>query len=109
MSQYGSDGFKAFIRTPFVRTHRVCRACGEVKRVEEFRPMGKYRRHHCLVCERLMAKTIRKANASNPTWIEKQRASQKRYRRRNLDKIKAYQREYQRKYKERHVDSKPVL
>src|SRR6516165_5691551 len=111
--QYGSDGYEG-LRI----TCRRCKVCGETKPIEAFRiatPKGA-RRYECRVCEKLMSTTIREANALNWPWIENRRKSWNRYRLRNLDKIKEYQREYHRKYRarkkaERHgklVDNGPL-
>ncbi len=100
MSLSGLDGLPGF-----VNTHRVCRVCGRLQEIGEFRQIvtdqKTYRRFQCRSCERLMARTIREDNALNWDFVKRRRESQKRYRGRNSDKIKEYQREYHRKYRAR--------
>src|ERR1700745_1971255 len=96
----GLDGLED-LRT----THRVCRVCGHLKPIEEFREIETdkktYRRFQCRSCERLMMKTIREDKALDWDFIKARREAQKRYRQRNSDKIKAYQREYHKAYRKR--------
>lgn len=98
--------------------NKVCRICGEIKDISQFRKSGKYYRGECKECSKILfkkwyeeTKVDRKEHVSrvHKEHYKKNKeiilAYQKKYRENNKDKIKAYKKVYYQNNKE-YVDNK---
>jgi hypothetical protein len=85
---------------------RECRLCHREKPITEFRvsTVKGARRRECKDCQRAGWAEYREKHRLDWEHVKKRRAAQERYRSRNLEKLREYQKDYQRQYRQRQKD-----